>query len=222
MNRLKKAAAFTIILCTLLSSMAGCNNIRNIDSETTSSGKITVNDTTNNNEIGVKNELTVENEILFTDDTTTQEEIISENAEDSAVDNNENIKKEYSKKYTNVEIEYEPILDAYMDMAVKTENFGNEASLIKCNLETGRTHQIRVHLSSLGHNLLGDKLYVKSKKIINKKIDEDIKSFANNFNRQALHAKSLGFIHPTTKEKMFFETNIPEDMMQLMSILRKI
>lgn len=127
MNKFKKTAAFTIILCTLLSSMAGCNNIKNIDSETTSSGKITVNDTTNNNEIGVKNELTVENEILFTDDTTTKEEIISENAEDSTVDNNENIKKEYSKKYTNVEIEYEPILDAYMDMAVKAENFGKEA-----------------------------------------------------------------------------------------------
>ena len=102
------------------------------------------------------------------------------------------------------------------------ENFANEASLIKCNLETGRTHQIRVHLSSLGHNLLGDKLYVKSKKITNKNIDEEIKKFANNFSRQALHAKSLGFIHPKTKEKMFFETEIPEDMVKLIEVLRKI
>lgn len=102
------------------------------------------------------------------------------------------------------------------------ENFANEASLIKCNLETGRTHQIRVHLSSLGHNLLGDKLYVKSKKISNKNISENIKNFANNFSRQALHAKSLGFIHPKTKEKMFFEAEIPEDMQQLINVLREI
>ena len=102
------------------------------------------------------------------------------------------------------------------------ENFANEASLIKCNLETGRTHQIRVHLSSLGHNLLGDKLYVKSKKLSNKNIDNEIKDFANNFSRQALHAKSLGFIHPKTKKKMFFETEIPEDMQKLINVLRKI
>ena len=102
------------------------------------------------------------------------------------------------------------------------ENFANEASLIKCNLETGRTHQIRVHLSSLGHNLMGDKLYVKSKKISNKNISAEIKDFANNFSRQALHAKSLGFIHPKTKEKMFFETDIPEDMQKLIDVLHKI
>ena len=100
------------------------------------------------------------------------------------------------------------------------EIFGNEACLIKCNLETGRTHQIRVHLSSLGHNLLGDKVYVKSKKISSKKITDDIKNFANNFSRQALHAQSLGFIHPRTKEKMFFETEIPDDMQELIDVLR--
>ena len=102
------------------------------------------------------------------------------------------------------------------------EVFGGEACLIKCNLETGRTHQIRVHLSSKGHNLLGDKLYAKSKKITNKNIDTQIKDFANNFSRHALHAKSLGFIHPRTKEKMFFETDLPEDMLQLIDVLRKI
>lgn len=102
------------------------------------------------------------------------------------------------------------------------ENFANEASLIRCNLETGRTHQIRVHLSSLGHNLLGDKLYVKSKKIAGKNISDEIKNFANNFPRQALHAKSLGFIHPKTKEKMFFEVDMPEDMQNLIDVLRKI
>ena len=102
------------------------------------------------------------------------------------------------------------------------ENFKNVASLVKCNLETGRTHQIRVHLSKNGHNLLGDKVYVKAKKIVDKTIDVEIKNFLNNFTRQALHAQSLGFVHPKTKEKMFFEAPMPDDMALLIEILRKI
>lgn len=102
------------------------------------------------------------------------------------------------------------------------ENFKNLAALVKCNLETGRTHQIRVHLSKNGNNLLGDKLYVKSKKIADKSLDAETKFFLNNFSRQALHAQSLGFIHPTTKEQMFFETPLPEDMQQLLAVLRQI
>ena len=102
------------------------------------------------------------------------------------------------------------------------ENFKNVASLVKCNLETGRTHQIRVHMSKNGHNLLGDKVYVKAKKIVDKTIDVEIKNFLNNFTRQALHAQSLGFVHPKTKEKMFFEAPMPDDMALLIEILRKI
>lgn len=102
------------------------------------------------------------------------------------------------------------------------ENFKNVASLVKCNLETGRTHQIRVHMSKQGNNLLGDKIYVKSKKISDKFIDEEKRVFLNNFSRHALHAKSLGFIHPTTKKRLFFETELPEDLSNLLSVLRSI
>ena len=102
------------------------------------------------------------------------------------------------------------------------ENFKNLAALVKCNLETGRTHQIRVHLSQKGNNLLGDKLYVKSKKISDKAVDAETRVFLNNFSRQALHAQSLGFVHPRTKEKMFFETPLPEDLQHLLDVLRHL
>lgn len=68
---------------------------------------------------------------------------------------------------------------------------------IKCHLETGRTHQIRVHMSSIGHAVAGDEVYGPKKCI-------------KSLNGQCLHAKSLGFIHPTTKEKMFFDSELPE------------
>ncbi len=101
------------------------------------------------------------------------------------------------------------------------EMFGNVASLIQCNLETGRTHQIRVHMSSKGNNLIGDKLYEKSKKstIV---APSEIKKYINEFPRQALHAASLGFIHPKSKEFINFSVPLPQDMQELISCLRKI
>jgi len=99
--------------------------------------------------------------------------------------------------------------------------FGDLVSVVRCNLETGRTHQIRVHLSSLGHNLLGDKVYTKAKKIRAKNLDESVLNLINNFERHALHAQSLGFLHPRTKEKMFFETPLPADLQYLYDVLKK-
>ena len=93
-------------------------------------------------------------------------------------------------------------------------------SLIECQLETGRTHQIRVHMSFKGNSILGDKSYGKSKKRF-KKIDLSIEKKINNFSRQALHAKSLGFIHPTTKKDIFFEAKRPKDFDILIKSLRK-
>jgi 23S rRNA pseudouridine1911/1915/1917 synthase len=99
------------------------------------------------------------------------------------------------------------------------ENYQNQASLVKCNLETGRTHQIRVHLSSIGCNLVGDDVYVKSRKT-SIRFPEPLKSYINTFPRQALHAKSLGFTHPRTKEYLFFEADFPQDMKDLITSLQ--
>ena len=93
-------------------------------------------------------------------------------------------------------------------------------SLIECHLETGRTHQIRVHMNFKGNSILGDKSYGKSLKKF-KKIDPDIEESIKYFNRQALHAKSLGFIHPKTKEEMFFEAKRPKDLDKLIKNLIK-
>jgi 23S rRNA pseudouridine1911/1915/1917 synthase len=87
-------------------------------------------------------------------------------------------------------------------------------SLIKCNLETGRTHQIRAHMKYLGHPLFNDSTY-GGDQILKGTVFSKYKAFVENcfkvMPRQALHAKSLGFIHPTTKERMFFESDLPED-----------
>ena len=93
-------------------------------------------------------------------------------------------------------------------------------SHVECQLETGRTHQIRVHMDFKGNSILGDKSYGKSKKKF-KKIDPNIEEKINNFNRQALHAKSLGFVHPKTLREIFFEASRPKDFDDLIKNLKK-
>ena len=93
-------------------------------------------------------------------------------------------------------------------------------SLIECQLETGRTHQIRVHMNFKGNSILGDRSYGKLKKKF-KKINPNIEKKLNSFNRQALHAKSLGFIHPTRKKEFFFEAKRPKDFDELVKNLKK-
>lgn len=88
-------------------------------------------------------------------------------------------------------------------------------SLVRCRLETGRTHQIRVHLAEHGHPVLGDPLYGKSIG------DPELRRVSNELGRQALHATLLGFAHPITGEPMRFETEPPEDFQQALTSLRR-
>ncbi len=90
------------------------------------------------------------------------------------------------------------------------KNF-NYLSLLECRLETGRTHQIRVHLSSIGHPLLGDPVYGTFRYYANKYSDE-VKSLLKQFTGQALHAKSLGFEHPQTGKWLDFQVPLPTNM----------
>ena len=93
-------------------------------------------------------------------------------------------------------------------------------SLLECKLETGRTHQIRVHMSFKGNPVLGDKSYGKNKKKF-KSINKDFEINLNNFNRQALHAKLLGFVHPKTGKEINFEAERPVDFNNMVKSLVK-
>ena len=89
--------------------------------------------------------------------------------------------------------------------------------LIECQLETGRTHQIRVHMAHLGHGVMGDPLYGKPLRAsqMPDKISREALSVIRAFPRQALHAASLGFEHPISGQPLFFETDLPSDMQAL-------
>ncbi|MDG1859718.1 MAG: RluA family pseudouridine synthase, partial [Emcibacteraceae bacterium] len=84
-------------------------------------------------------------------------------------------------------------------------------SLVECRLETGRTHQVRVHMSYLGYPLVGDPLYSRRNNP-QKNFTDKAKDALSQFNRQALHAYLIGFTHPVTKEPLTFETELPNDM----------
>ena len=94
------------------------------------------------------------------------------------------------------------------------------ASLIRCVLETGRTHQIRVHLAHIGHPLLGDGVYGAGFRTSAKKLSDAAREALNALNRQALHATSLGFEHPRTGVPMHFDSPAPEDFGMLLASLR--
>ena len=100
------------------------------------------------------------------------------------------------------------------------EDFGS-CALIDCWLETGRTHQIRVHLSHVGHALIGDQTY-GGRRRVSEKLMGDVAVTLNAFPRQALHAASLGFVHPVSGEALRFEVALPPDMAGLLDALRSL
>ena len=95
------------------------------------------------------------------------------------------------------------------------------ASLLECQLETGRTHQIRVHLNYMGHGIIGDQTY-KARKRTNFVTYKEINSYADSFKRQALHAATLGFFHPKTNKWLSFSSALPKDMESLLSSLEQL
>ena len=88
-----------------------------------------------------------------------------------------------------------------------------EAALVECRLETGRTHQVRVHMTSIGHPLLGDPVYGRGRVVHRDLLNQF------DFKRQALHAAELGFVHPISKESLSFKSAVPSDMQELFRAL---
>lgn len=111
----------------------------------------------------------------------------------------------------------EAITKLYLKKTWNTKNEFSRISLLECHLLTGRTHQIRVHCQSIQCPLLGDQTYSAKSSMI-KKYPEFIQSFS----RQALHATSLSFIHPTTQQEMSFQTDLPDDMKNIVDELENV
>jgi len=98
--------------------------------------------------------------------------------------------------------------------------FGDFAALVECRLATGRTHQIRVHMTSIGHPLLGDPVYGKGAK--KSGAPASVRTLISAFPRQALHAKILGFLHPRTLLPLHFESEIPSDFNAVINSLESL
>ncbi len=107
----------------------------------------------------------------------------------------------------------------YKTLEVFENNKTPTFSLVECKLETGRTHQIRVHMTYLGNSIVGDDKYKKKYKKI-KGIDIELENSISKLNRQFLHAKTIGFVHPKTNKKMSFSSILPKELNNLLKMLR--
>lgn len=104
---------------------------------------------------------------------------------------------------------------------ITLENYGDFATLVECKLDTGRTHQIRVHFSSKKYPLIGDQLYGGNQRKL-KGDESEAKNYIDNFPRQALISKKIRFIQPTTGEELHFEVDLPDDLKQLQKYLEEL
>jgi len=107
----------------------------------------------------------------------------------------------------------------YKTLEIFENNKSPTLSLVECKLETGRTHQIRVHMNHLGNSIVGDDKYKKKYKKI-RNIDLELENLISKLNRQFLHAKTLGFNHPKTNEELSFSSNLPKELNNLLIMLR--
>ena len=107
----------------------------------------------------------------------------------------------------------------YKTIEVFENNKTPTLSLVECRLETGRTHQIRVHMTHLGNSIMGDGKYKKKYKKL-KNIDTNLENLIYKLDRQFLHAKTLGFIHPRTNEEMVFSSILPQELEKILELLR--
>jgi 23S rRNA pseudouridine1911/1915/1917 synthase len=109
----------------------------------------------------------------------------------------------------------------YKTLEIFENNKTPTLSLVECKLETGRTHQIRVHMSYKGNNILGDNKYKKKIKKL-KNIDINLEKSLYKLNRQFLHAKTLGFTHPKSDKELEFSSILPQDLENILKMLRNI
>ena len=102
------------------------------------------------------------------------------------------------------------------------KRYGVWASLVECRLETGRTHQVRVHMTHIGHPPVGDPLYGRATRARIKGLPDNVVAAMRGFPRQALHARLLSFKHPKSRERLSFEAKLPCDMKTLCDILETV
>lgn len=105
---------------------------------------------------------------------------------------------------------------------VRIEGYGLTASLVECQLETGRTHQIRVHMASLGHPVLGDPQYSRARRGRVSELPDNLRHAIAAFKRQALHAVELGFRHPIDGRDLNFRSDLPNDMKALVALFQQL
>ena len=129
--------------------------------------------------------------------------------------------KKYRQLMTVSDINGKKAITNYKTLKVFNIKDIPKISLIECRLETGRTHQIRVHMQYKGTSLLGDKQYGK-KNVKFKKINKDFEKNLSILNGQALHATSLGLIHPSKKKFINFDSELPKDFKKLLNLLEKL